>query len=373
MRHVHKPHKTIDHQTRSTSDKIDAIESELSAEFGTAQWLPSENSITGDKTLPALSQCLDEAALLFTNRQMNAARELLLRVCSHHAQDDECHHAWWMLFELALEQNQPEFFDQLALDYASLFETSPPQWRPALESPVTSGFALPTLSFRGKLTGNSQPALHQLRQAGAKHMQFCLTFGAISEIDLAGCALLLHVFAHWQRQRCTFTLVDGDLLAQALRPLVHTGRRDENDAGWRLLIELMRLMNRREEHESLCISYCLTYEVSPPTGLLAETEPIRSLAAAKNNDHFLLPACIMLPVDELLIQIQQYAQTAEVITLDGRLLTRVELSAAAPWLNGLHRATGGKPVECRNMGFLVARLLKLVGGDSSLTIIHRKP
>lgn len=81
----------------------------------------------------------------------------------------------------------------------------------------------------------------------------------------------------------------------------------------------------------------------------------------------------MLPVDDLLLQIAHYAATSDLVLLDCARLMRVDLSAAAPWLNGLHRVAGGKPVECRDIGFLVARLLKLVGDNSQLNIIHRKP
>ena len=373
MQHVRKPRKELHQEARSTSDKIDAIESELSAEFGTVQWLPTDIVAAAGKDLPVLSQCLDEAALLFTNHQISAARELLLRARALPGDERERRQVWWMLLELALEQNQPVFFDDMALDYANVFETSPPQWKSLADSAPDAGGALPVVNFRGKLSSNSLPALRQLQQAGSKHSQFCIEFGVIADADLAGCALLLQVLSHWQRDHCRFSIAGGDLLAAAIRPLILPGRRDDNDAGWRLLIELMRLMNRHAEHEALCIDYCLTYEVSPPSNVLAELPVVSPIAPAGSASSFLLPAQITLPVDELLIQIQRYAQTVDVVALDARRLVRLELSAAAPWLNGVHRLAGGKPVECRDIGFLVARLLTLVGGNSPLTIIHRKP
>ncbi len=373
MRDVRKPRTTIDHEARRTSEKIDAIESELSAEFGNARWLPSVSAIESGEDLPPLAQCLDEAALLFTNQQIEAARDLLLHTCAIQDDDDERRQAWWMLFELALEQNQPEFFDKLALDYASTFETSPPQWKLATESTSISESTLPVINFRGKLSGNSLPALRQLQQTGTRHGQFCLEFGAIAEIDLDGCAMLLQVFLYWQLQHCKISIGCGDLLATALRPLIQTGRRDKNDAGWRLLIELMRLMNRHEEHEALCADYCITYEVSPPSAPIVAATPVKSLAPSGAARSFLLPARIMLPVDDLLLQIADHAATSDLVLLDCARLMRVDLSAAAPWLNGLRRVASGKPVECRDIGFLVARLLKLVGDNSQLNIIHRKP
>lgn len=373
MQHVRKPRTAINHEARHTSDKIDAIESELSAEFGTQQWLPSETSIAPGKDLPPLSQCLDEAALLFTNHQIDAARDILLQACGLPGDEPERRQAWWMLFELALEQHQPEFFERLALDYAHTFETSPPQWRSLAGSPTDPNTALPVVNFRGKLSGNSMPALRQLQQAGLRHGQFCLEFGTLYDIDLDGCASLLQVLADWQLHHCRFSIAGGDLLAAALKPLIQSGRRDQNDAGWRLMIELMRLMNRHSDHESLCIDYCLTYEVSPPSGPMVVGPSAGSIASATPAGSFLLPAHIMLPVDDLLGQMQHYARSTPAITLDGHQLTRIDISAASPWLNGVHRIAGGKPVECRNIGFLVARLLKLVGGSSSLDIIHRKP
>ena len=373
MQHVRKPRMEIHQEGRRTSDKIDAIESELSAEFGTLQWLPTQASAASGGELPELSQCLDEAALLFTNHQIDAARELLLRARALPGDPAERRHIWWMLLELALEENQPEFFDEMALDYAHVFETSPPQWKSLTVSPPDQNNGPPVIYFRGKLTGNSLPGLRQLQQAGSKHALFCVEFGAIADADLEGCALLLEVFAHWQRQHCSFHIAGGDLLVATIKPLMRPGRRDDNDAAWRLLIELMRLMNRHSEHESLCVDYCLTYELSPPTDVLAKRTAVSPMASMNAASTFLLPAHIALPVEELLAQIQRYAHTVDRMALDAHRLVRLELSAAAPWLKGLHRIAGGKPVECRDIGFLVARLLTLVGGHSLLTITHRKP
>ena len=367
IRHVRNQRSTPADDARATSEKIDEIESELSAEFGNTPWLPVAAAHLPDEPLPTLSQCLDEAALLFTNYQVESARDLLLRARDAPGNDAERRQVWWMLFELALCENQPAFFEQLALDYARSFESSPPQWQAGKASPPVSATSIPAVNFRGKLCASSLPALQQLQQAGIKHLHFCLEFSAITDIDLDGCALLLQVLAHWQLHHCKLHITNGEVLTDALRPLIQTGRRDSNDAAWRLLIELMRLMNRCEDYESLCLDYSLTYEISPPAAPLHISEYTAPAAP------FLLPECIALPTDELLQQMQAHARHCTALILDGQRLKRVELSAAAPWLNGLHRVSAGKPVECRNLGFLVSRLLQLVGGGSQLTIIHRKP
>ncbi len=367
MRHIRNQRTRPEADARTTSQRIDEIESELSAEFGHTPWLPTETSRPSREALPTLSQCLDEAALLYTNHQIDAAKDLLLGAATAAGDENERLQAWWMLFELALGENQPAFFEKLALDYARTFETSPPQWQPTLAPQSNAGGALPIVNFRGKLCGSSQPALQQLHQAGSRHRQFCLQFGSLPDIDLDGCALLLQVIAQWQSQGCSVHIAGGELLDDALRPLIQRGRRDPDDAGWRLLIELMRLMGRSDDHEALCVDYSLTYDMSPPMALLQPGHP------SGQNAPLLLPECIALPVDELLRQMDRHARQCAVLVLDGQRLRRVELSAASPWLAGVHRVAAGKPVECRNLGFLVARLLHLVGGGKQLNIIHRKP
>ena len=156
-------------------------------------------------------------------------------------------------------------------------------------------------------------------------------------------------------------------MTEALRPLIQARRRDDNDAGWRLAIEWMRLLNRSEDYEALCMDYCLTYEVSPPAA------PPQQTALASSVWSFTMPENISLPIDRLLLEIEEYASQTRSLMLDCRPLTRVEFSAALPWLNGMLRIAAGKTVECRDTSFLVSRLLHLVGSTGQLNIINRKP
>ena len=186
-------------------------------------------------------------------------------------------------------------------------------------------------------------------------------------IDLDGCEVLLEVLNQWQARSCSFVISGGEQLAEALRPLVQTGRRDHNDAGWRLAIEWMRLLNCSEAYEALCMDYCLTYEVSPPA---APAQQKTSVSAACS---FTMPETISLPVDRLLLDLEEYCAQTRSLVLDCRPLTRIEFSAALPWLNGVLRIAAGKAVEYRDTSFLVSRLLHLVGGAGQLNIINRKP
>ena len=147
----------------ATFKKIDTIESEITAEFENVTSLLdgkeySRNSISN------LSHALDEATFLFANGQSNNAKTHLLAATQINGSEQDNKLAWWMLFDLAIVENQPDFFDHLALSYAKQFETSPPQWQQLIHDSehISSQIEPHTLNFRGKLSEASLPALHQL-------------------------------------------------------------------------------------------------------------------------------------------------------------------------------------------------------------------
>ena len=150
-------------EARETSQKIDSIESEIIAEFGTPTLLQPhhESAVEGAPSLTPLSHMMDEAALLFANGQSNEAKALLLQATCTDGSTKEHQLSWWMLFDLALAENQADFFDHLALTYAKKFETSPPQWQATTQDSdhAQSQPEVPVLSFRGKLTEASLAAL----------------------------------------------------------------------------------------------------------------------------------------------------------------------------------------------------------------------
>src|SRR5262249_39881468 len=60
------------------------------------------------------------------------------------------------------------------------------------------------------------------------------------------------------------TIVGAEQLLNPLRAITEAGRRDASDAGWMLLLEILRLLGRQNEFEETGIQYCITFEVSPP-------------------------------------------------------------------------------------------------------------
>jgi hypothetical protein len=358
-------------EARETSQKIDSIESEIVAEFGAPTLLQQhhESAVESESSPTSLSHVMDEAALLFANDQSNEAKALLLQAARTNGKTKDHQLVWWMLFDLALAENHVDFFDHLALSYAKKFETSPPQWQTMSQDSdlAHSHPELPVLNFRGKLTVASLAALEQLQQIGLRHHQFVMEFSAITDVTIQGCAAFLGVLEHWQKASCDISIRGGDAVVSRIRECIQPGRRDSDDAAWRLLIELLRLMNADEAYEVASVDYSVTYEKSPPASPQPPIKPAQQMPV------YTLPKLISLPIDKLLTQTSEYAKQSPKLLLDCRHLRKIEFSAATPWLTGLQQLAQGKVVECRETSFLVGRLLQLVGTTSQLHVIYRKP
>lgn len=366
-------------EARTTSLKIDAIESAMSAEFSATQIMEEQKSAAIDRPPAAaaaeiiLPQCIEEAAILFASGQPDAAIDLLINATTEataHAQEPL---AWWMLFDLCQLHAQQARFEQLALAYANRFETSPPQWNSMMPviGKTHKTASVTTLNFSGKLCATSQPLLERLHKLGEPHQQLCVELGVISDIDHAGCKQLLHILHDWQAGQRHVMLNGAQGLIDKIRSLIQPGQHDQPDqpddteAAWLLLIELFRLMNDQANHEETCIAYCITFEVSPP----AFNPPPQHKTPPTGK--VFLPAFIEAPVDSLLQSIAQAASGQSTVVLDCAQLACIHFTAAAPLIAGLLRLANGKPVELHNTNFLVSVLLRLVG-SKSLQINTRK-
>lgn len=360
-----------DAQAITTSKKIDAIECEMSAEFSTGL-SAAETRLATSSPLNDLRQTIEEAALLFGSGQSANARQLLTAAIKRGDSHAEEKLAWRMLLEIHEAEGDQLAFDQLALAYARRFETSPPPWQHAdkIVAPSSSS-KLPVVSFRGKLTAGSLPVLDQLLKLGCQHRRFRLEFISVSEADLAGCSALLRMLEIWCQEGCELCIHKGEALTEKIRVLIQSGRRDQNESGWRLLMEVLWLMQATEAYEAVCIDYSVTYEVSPPppcSKQIASFDPDASLA----EQGFMMPASIELPIDALLADIANYGQTHERIILNCAALHRIDFNAVMPLVSGLNQLADIKPVELRNTSFLVSVLTQLVGGKGKLTVLNRK-
>ena len=354
----------------ATARKIDAIESEITAELGI--YSDTENSIDSgiDSDLGianSIEQCIYEASILYANQQSNAAASLLLGAVAQESDHAAEPIAWQMLLELASLDRDQARFEALALRYAERFETSPPQWRTSHPSLSHTLLSIPMLAFRGKLLGSSAPALAQLEQAAAAHSQLAVDLYSITELDIAGCSALLALLSRWHQEGKHTSVAYSLTLIDMLRAQLQQGRPDGDDAAWRLLIELLRVSGDEISYEDACVAYCLTYELSPPApvGLaMHQAPPVAELS---------LPEQISYPVDALIESLRPSAKPLDHIVLNCRQLHLIEFNAAAPLLAGVAEMARGKTVEWCDMLHLTSTLLQLISGAGKLKISHRLP
>jgi ABC-type transporter Mla MlaB component len=378
LHHVRRPSSgprsfpTDDGSATDTARKIDIIESEIYKELAScsAQTFPQTD------TAALLSQHIDEACLLYAGRQGQAAATLLLDAV---AQPSGCTRepiAWMMLLELATLSGSQSQFEELALRYARRFETSPPQWRQhKIDAAPATSTAAPgsALSLRGKLLGSSAPALAQFRQMAASQGVIRIDLNHVTEVDSAGCALMLELLEGWLAQGRHLELMPAPAVATLLRNHVNGAVKDSNDSSWRLLIELLRISGDESAYEEACIAYSIACEVSPPAPLLQQPVQTTPGAGAAGTHMLRLPAEIVYPIDPLLATLHMPAASLPALLLDCSGLQLIEFNAAAPLLAGITRLANGKPVKWCDLSYLVSSLLQLVGGADTLNIINRKP
>lgn len=363
---------TLHSRSEDTFKKIDAIECEMSAEFDASFSLAHQYSaqqqvqqLAEDNSFP---HQIEEAAVLYASGQEHAAKVLLQQLTTQETTSRfQEQLVWWMLFDLLQIQSAHQEFEQLSVQYAVRFETSPPQWAPPHSNKNTDQTLSARVQFRGKLSAENDAAFDSCRKFNLNNKKIEFSLDSISEIDDSGCAILLNFFLQWQSQGCAIILIGAENLIKQLHATVKSTPPKACHNTWLLLIEVIRLANDEFEYEEVCMSYSLTFEVSPPPYVA----PVGIHKPASTTE-FLLPSIIEMPLQALIDNITRHAQNQATLLLDCSALVRVSFQAAAPFVEALSALGVHKTVELRNANFLVSVLLKLIGSNSQLSIFtHR--
>lgn len=388
---------------RATAMKIDAIESAMAFDIfnqpepAWGSQRPARNDhrpdggpdtealaglpttvLLGDDELPQAAvaaqtaPAVEEIAILYANGQHAAAEQLLTDSVAAGADQDRT--VWWMLFDLYQIGGQRERFDNLAIDYVSTFETSPPAWNaPAADSPGWAGVA-PSTTFSGVLDAGIGDRLAHLLRLADEHPVLRLEFHRVTELAAPACWLLLDTLRRLQARQRELILVGAAELAAQLRAGIAIGRPDDTEAPWLLLLELLQLLNREKEFEETAMDYCVTFEVSPPSFAAPHKvamAPAQRLPASP--DRFMLPPVMEGPPGAPLPALEAYAGQYQALVFDCSRLLRIDYPAAIglhAWLQPL--AAAGRKIEFRDVNHLVTALLRLLGyGDIARLYPHK--
>lgn len=416
-------------RANATAKKIDAIESEMSSEFSPSNLgdsLPSpqvqrQDGLAADKTRPVkaqpqvpvsfeatlpsigmstefllgvegktipieivgsqTSQVIEEAAILFADEQSEIVEQMLSSAIAEDSPDHATKEVWWMLFDLYQITGKQQQFENLSIDYASKFETSPPSWvnhtQPGLASGSVTRGATPTVPFAGKLDGSIIKSLERAQKLAENSRALRLEFARVSDVDPVGCGLLLRLLKKLQNSEHDLILAGAAELTGKIRAILKVGRRDETEAPWLLLLEILRALNSEKEFEEVSIDYCITFEVSPPafvapkSNVTAARDEVRTYTSSSGG--FVMPPVIEGRTEQLMSAIAAYAGSNDPAMLDCAGLNRVDFSAAGQLLSCLAPLAGsGKTIELNNVNHLVAALFNVIGLNDIARITPRK-
>lgn len=328
---------------------------------------------------------IEEAAILFANGQTDMIEPILLHAIADDAVGSTPQTVWGMLFDLYQITGQREKFETLSLDYASKFEMSPPGWiesgkteTPAV-APRASG-STPGVAFPAKLDAGIVKQLERVKNMAGMSNVLRLEFARVAEVDPIGCGLLLSVLKKLQKSGHNLVLVGAAELAEKIRAILAVGRRDETEAPWLLLLELLRLLNREAEFEETSIDYCVTFEVSPPAfespqdKVVTDTEEsIEQDTSEDAEDRFMMPAVIDARNETLLQHITAHVHKHNPAILDCAKLTRMDFTAAG-WLFGgmTPLINSGRIIELHNVNHFVTALCGVMGIKDIIRVVPRK-
>ena len=324
---------------------------------------------------------LEEAAILFANGQSTLVEHILRDAIDADDLGNATLTAWAMLFDLYQITGDQLQFENLSIAYASRFETSPPAWLALLASETSAAPmrapAVPSVSFSGRLDAGVVKTLEKTRTLAERNSVLRLEFMRITDVDPIGCGLLLRVLKQVQKSGIDLILVGAPELVEKIRAILEVGRRDETEAPWLLLMELLALLNQQGAFEETSIDYCVTFEVSPPAFTppkskvtTAMEEPLADTTA---NDVYIMPAVIEGKTTALVAALADFAAAYNPARVDCTHLTRVDVNAAGQLLTGLTPVAGdGRTIEFINVNHLVAALFNVIGLKQVVRIVTRR-
>ena len=326
---------------------------------------------------------LEEAAILYANRQDAAAQGALEEAAA--AEDvpaQAARQAWLMLFDLFENQGRRAEFEAAALQFAVRFETSPPAFndRSTVKNVAAHAGGGPQVVFSGRLDATASKQFDHLRLVAAKNRVLRLDFGKIESIDADCCVQMRACLAALAKSGHEVSYTGGEHLLGLLGGQVEVGRSDVSESFWLLLLDLYQLHNMQAEFEEAALSYCITYEVSPPSWVEAPKKPatVAMDAAAEEpqaaDDAIYLKGEIEGNGGSQFKGVGDFAAERDAVVIDVFHVKRMDFIAAGALLNLVAALkTAGKQVEVRSPSPLLATLFVTMGFTAYAKLARRRP
>ncbi|MGE0807473.1 MAG: hypothetical protein AB7L76_18150 [Burkholderiaceae bacterium] len=345
----------------------------------------------------SLPSVLEEAAILYSNDQPQPAALSLQHALADVDLGGYKALGWLMLLDLHQMAGDRAAFEALAIDYAARFETSPPSWSAQLEpkappaKPVVNGALI---NLPAKLDASLGDQLERVIRTAGNRREVVLDATQVDGLDLAAARALLRLLKTFDKGPATLLIRGAEELARAAQDLIESGRRDADESGWMLALQLLRVLGQQQPFEDLSIEYCVTYEVSPPSweppgafvrmagtaagagagdGKAAALESASASAPRRESESFALRGDVLGRMQSELNALRAFAAGRNDIVIDCRALRRMEFLAAGDLLNEVVvLKAAGKSVLFVEPNYLVYALMLVMGIQELAEIRRRK-
>jgi ABC-type transporter Mla MlaB component len=314
----------------------------------------------------------EEAAVLYANGKVGEAAALLNRYLLDHP-DNRDPLPWFMLFDLYEASNQPEPFEDAAVDFAVKFEHSPPTWAPRGQL-KTAALPVPLMTFGEKYGNIERVKLQRFMQEAQEAPFVRMEVSKCPAPDEDTAKILFDCLAQLDRMGKPVELIGGGGFAVRLGAAHQGGRLGE--AGWLLWLTTLRLLGKESDFEDTAVGYAVAFELSPPSymsplALPGRDSEVSGEAQQSGVGRVFSLAGIIGPGSEIqLSELARFAEKRKQIDIDLSRVTRIDFAAVGLLLETLiNLAQGDRNIQFIEGNEMVNTLLKIVGA-SQFAAVH---
>lgn len=215
---------------------------------------------------------LEDVAVRFAHADDAGAEAALRAMVGPVGARQDHEDTWLALFDFFRATGQQDRFDEVAIEFASRFGRSAPQWvslRDLGGRPAVAAGAVPAATRSADwiapavLTAQSVMTLQAA--LGRCVQPWRLAWGRLNRIDPAAIEPLSRLLAKWAGEPVRLHFLDAQRLDELLRQQTVSGDPSVAAEWWTLRMDALRVMHRPDDFEMVALDYCVTYEVSPPS------------------------------------------------------------------------------------------------------------
>ena len=304
------------------------------------------------------SPALENAALLYASGQPVAARHILGSALTNEPESRTSTLAWHAQFDLLQRAHDRAAFDQLALEYVSVFERSPPPWDdaqlPSAKSaaPGSSSFAITHLSVKAAL---------EVPARAARSTSLRIDVAMLTEFDDVGCRRLVDILRRLRRQSYSVSWQGLDALWRRIDQKIGPGTA-QNEGIWLFALELLQWQNNQPEFEERAINYAVAFEVSPPSWEPLARKQEQAAVATPVAECHMLKGVLLGPGDTQVSALYNFAEPRNLVQINMAQVERFDFVCAGALQNAVSNFdTNDKEIQIIGASPIVQALLVLIG------------